>query len=244
MKVHETTIVIPKNRLKGPVDTIFKDNPATGVREIVGYKARAARKAEKKKAAATDTLLPAAAVATETIAEHKPKMPASVYQKALSAYREGDYYTCHQYCWNEIQKGGLKGRKAADIYALAVKSSYANKEFSSALIYYQDMRRSGYRYDDTLTRMAILSYFPEGALQRQEHLNIYDKDTAFVLKLVNEMARKDTRWLMVRSKVYGAIAEMDILEPEQSAAYKQRMEEDMVAYEAEHQPDDWKVLIQ
>lgn len=176
----------------------------------------------------------------------KHKIPLdSAYIYAVDAYTKGDYYTSHAYAADAIFNDAAKmNRKlAADMYAMAIKSSYASGHYSSAIVYYENLRKTKYRYNDDLTRMAIFSYFPVKALQHQDEYNLDLKDTAFVLKIVNEMVRKDPRWLMVRAKIYNSIYGNDTLPEEVQEAYKAKMEEDMADYTAGCAADEWKNLL-
>ena len=80
-------------------------------------------------------------------------------------------------------------------------------------------------------------------MNRQNYYNIDVKDTAFILKITNEMVAKDPKWLMMRSKIYGSMCDLDCLDQEKQAAYKRRMEEDLAAYSSEFGEDDWKQVF-
>lgn len=166
------------------------------------------------------------------------------YKTALEWYKKGDYAKAHLYAFQTLQKPkGLSKKRLLELYDLAIKSSYSNREFSSAIVYYQDLVARKFKPDDELTKLAIFSYFPIKALQTQEYYNINPKDTSFVLSLVNKMVAKDPKWLMVRSKIYGSIRDVDALPDEVRTRYKAKMEADIAKYTAEFKPGDWEDIL-
>jgi hypothetical protein len=199
-------------------------------------------------AAAQDTQQePEATVTSEAVTVkkiHHVQPADSIYLTALEAYNKGDYYTSHYYAAKALSNAAKMNRKlAANMYAMAIKSSYASGHYSSAIVYYESMRRARYPYNDTLTRMAIFCFYPVKSLQRQEDYNIDLKDTAFVLRIVNEMVKKDPRWLAIRAKVYNSIYGNDTLPEEVQEAYKMKMDDDLTSYAAEFSADDWKEIL-
>ncbi len=166
------------------------------------------------------------------------------YNKAVAAYERGDFYSAHQYAFQKIRNpAGLSTKRLKELYELAIRSSYANEEFSSAIVYYQEMKAKNLKPDEEMTKRAIFSYFPVKQLNRQNYYNIDVKDTAFVLKITNEMVAQDPKWLMMRSKIYGSMCDLDCLDQEKQAAYKRRMEEDLAEYSIQFEADDWKQVF-
>lgn len=184
-----------------------------------------------------------AATGEKQVAELKLKPADWEYQEAVAAYKRGEYAKAHQYAYQTLQKPKLGKKQQLDLYELAIKSSYSNREFSSVIVYYQDMARKKLKIDDELTKLAIFSYFPAKALQTQNYYNINPKDTTFILGLVNKMVEKDPKWLMVRSKIYSAVRDYDGLSADIRQRYKMKTEADAAEYAATFDPNDWEDVL-
>jgi hypothetical protein len=184
-----------------------------------------------------------AATGEKQVAELKLKPADWEYQEALAAYKRGEYAKAHQYAYQQLLKKGHKQKTLMQLYDLAIKSSYSNREFSSAIVYYQDMVKRKLKPEDELTKLAIFSYFPAKALQTQDYYNINPKDTAFILSLVNKMVAKDPKWLMVRAKIYTAVRDIDELPADIRQRYKAKVAADTAKYAGEFEPNDWEDIL-
>ncbi|WP_276134565.1 hypothetical protein [Polluticoccus soli] len=184
-----------------------------------------------------------AATGEKQVAELKLKRADWEYQEAVAAYKRGEYAKAHQYAYQTLKKAKLSKQQQLDLYDLAIKSSYSNSEFSSAIVYYQDMMRKKLKIDDELTKLAIFSYFPAKALHAQNYYNINPKDTTFILGLVNKMVAKDPKWLMVRSKIYSAVRDVDELPADVRQYYKMKTAADAEKYAAEFEPTAWEDIL-